>query len=190
MLDLLTRLDHGLFRLINQGLGRDQMDVVFAELSSLGAWTIALVALAWLADSGRRLFWRHLLALALALALIGTVGQFVKVAVGRPRPVKTLTNVRIVDQVIPESRSFPSGHSMTAFFFMTYVALARRRARYWALLLAAAVAFSRVYVGMHFPSDILGGAALGALGGWLGWAVFVRWLDPGPTVAVVIAPRG
>jgi len=174
------RLDYGLFRLINQGLGCDLLDGVFAELSSLGTWTIALVALAWLADSGRRVFWRHVLALALALALIGSVNLVIKVTVGRTRPVKTLTNVRIVDRVVPESRSFPSGHALTAFFFMTYVALARRRCRVWALLLASAVAFSRVYVGMHFPSDIFAGAALGALGGWLGWVGFDRWLNPNP----------
>ncbi len=178
MFDLLMRLDAGLFRLINQGLGCDPLDAVFAELSSLGTWTIALVALAWLADSGRRLFWRHVLAMTLALALVGSINTVIKVAVGRSRPVKTLTDVRIVDRVVPESRSFPSGHALTGFFFMTYVALARRRARVWALLLAAAVAFSRVYVGMHFPSDILAGSLLGALGGWLGWAVFTRWLDP------------
>ena len=184
------RLDYGLFRLINQWLGCDLLDTVFVELSSLGAWTIALVALAWLADSGRRVFWRHVLALALALTLIGFVNQVVKVAVGRPRPVKTLTDVRIVDRVLLESRSFPSGHALAAFFFMTYVALARRRSRFWALLLASLVAFSRVYVGMHFPSDILAGAALGALGGWLVWVVFARWLDPERAPARVIAPRG
>ena len=184
------RLDYGLFRLINRGLGCDRLDTVFVELSSLGAWTIALVALAWLADSGRRVFWRHFLALALALALIGSVNLVIKATVGRSRPVKTLADVRIVDRVVSESRSFPSGHALTAVFFMTYVALARRRGRVWALLLASAVAFSRVYVGMHFPSDVLAGAALGALGGWLGWMGFARWLDPGRAPASVTAARG
>lgn len=191
MFDILMRYDHGLFRLINQRLGCDWLDPVFGDLSTLGSWMIALVALAWLADSGRLVFWRHVLALTLALTLVGAVSQIVKQTVGRPRPVVTLTDARMVERAIPESRSFPSGHAMAAFFFMTYVALARQRGRFWALLLATAVAFSRVYVGAHFPSDVLAGSALGALGGWLGWMVF-RWLDRerAPDSRTLTAERG
>ena len=189
MWNILVDIDHGLFRLINQGLGCNLLDTVFAELSSLGTWTIALIALAWLADSTRRVFWRHLLAMTLALALTGAVSHYLKATVDRSRPAKTLTDVRIVDRALLESRSFPSGHAMTAFFFMTYVALARRRGRVWAILLASGVAFSRVYVGMHFPADILAGAALGALGGWSGWIGYTRWLDPARAAVPVTVPH-
>jgi undecaprenyl-diphosphatase len=63
----------------------------------------------------------------------------------------------------PLDGSFPSGHAATSFAAATVLSLARPR---WApafYLLAVAIGFSRVYVGVHYPLDIVGGAALGVL---------------------------
>jgi undecaprenyl-diphosphatase len=63
----------------------------------------------------------------------------------------------------PHDASFPSGHAATSFAAATVLAFARPR---WAplfYLLALAVGFSRVYVGVHYPLDIVGGAVLGAV---------------------------
>ena len=68
----------------------------------------------------------------------------------------------------PTDYSFPSGH--TAASFAAASALYFRRSRWWlpAGLLAALIATSRLYLYVHFPTDVLGGAALGILSGWLG----------------------
>jgi undecaprenyl-diphosphatase len=86
-----------------------------------------------------------------------------KAAIPRARPhVHTLVTR-------PHSHSFPSGHATTSFACATVLALAVPRLRVPLLLLAAAIAWSRVYVGVHYPLDMLAGAVLGA---GIGFGVF------------------
>lgn len=97
-------------------------------------------------------------SLALASATINTVGKW---SVRRPRPV--LEGVPLTRQpaVQPRTTSFPSGHSASAFAFAAGVAL---ESPGWGAVLvpvAASVAFSRVYTGVHYPSDVAVGSALG-----------------------------
>jgi undecaprenyl-diphosphatase len=85
-----------------------------------------------------------------AVAAIG-----LKYAVDRPRPhLRSLVTV-------PDSPSFPSGHSSTSFACAATLAWLEPRLAAPAVLLATAIAFSRVDVGVHYPLDALGGAALG-----------------------------
>ena len=64
---------------------------------------------------------------------------------------------------LPATSSFPSGHSTVAFACATVLALAVPRLRWPLVALAALIAVSRVYVGVHYPLDVLAGAALGVL---------------------------
>ncbi|WP_405824015.1 phosphatase PAP2 family protein [Streptomyces sp. NBC_01390] len=118
----------------------------------------------------RRAAVRGLASLAVASATINTVG---KRSVRRPRPV--LDAVPMVRQLKrqPITTSFPSGHAASAAAFATGVALESRGLGAVVAPLAFSVAMSRVYTGVHFPSDVLAGAALGA-----GAAFAVRELMP------------
>ncbi|GAA3830813.1 bifunctional phosphatase PAP2/diacylglycerol kinase family protein [Streptomyces phyllanthi] len=118
----------------------------------------------------RRAAARGVASLALASATINTLG---KRSVRRPRPV--LDNVPVVRQLKrqPITTSFPSGHSASAAAFATGVALESRGWGAAVAPVAAAVALSRVYTGVHFPSDVLVGAAFG-----VGAAYAVRGLVP------------
>ena len=64
---------------------------------------------------------------------------------------------------VPRDHSFPSGHAATSFACATVLALAFPRLAAPLYLLAAAIAYSRVYVGVHYPLDVVGGAVLGVL---------------------------
>ena len=66
---------------------------------------------------------------------------------------------------VVHSSSFPAGHAATAFAGATLLSYLAPRLTPFFMLLAAAIGFSRVYAGVHYPSDVLGGAAIGLLVG-------------------------
>jgi diacylglycerol kinase family enzyme/membrane-associated phospholipid phosphatase len=119
---------------------------------------------------GRRAAARGLASLSLASLTINTLG---KRSVRRPRPV--LDPVPLVRQLKrqPITTSFPSGHSASAAAFAAGVALESPKWGTAVAPVAFSVAMSRVYTGVHFPSDVLAGAALGA-----GAAFAVRGMVP------------
>lgn len=77
-----------------------------------------------------------------------------------------------------DPNSFPSGHTSAAFAFALAVcrADARRWVRIGVIVLAALMGLSRLYVGVHYPSDVLAGFVVGALAGLTGWCLSTRWL--------------
>ncbi|MDO4749337.1 MAG: phosphatase PAP2 family protein [Eubacteriales bacterium] len=86
--------------------------------------------------------------------------------IARPRPYTVMTElVTLVEQL--DSFSFPSGHSCSSFAAATALFLCfRGRGGGYVYILAALIALSRVYVGVHYPTDVLVGAALGTLGAY------------------------
>jgi undecaprenyl-diphosphatase len=106
--------------------------------------------------------WGVLALTVIAVALADFAATALKAIVDRPRPF-----VRYADTDVlvsrPHDASFPSGHAATSFAAATILSFAFPKAAPAFLVVAAAVAFSRVYVGVHYPLDVIGGAALGAL---------------------------
>jgi undecaprenyl-diphosphatase len=92
----------------------------------------------------------------LAVAAADGIANLVKVAVGEDRPSEPQPLV-----TIPHSQSFPSGHAATAFAAATVLAALVPRAAVAFFLLAAAIGYSRLYAGVHWPLDVLGGAVIG-----------------------------
>lgn len=90
------------------------------------------------------------------------ISLLLKTTVDRQRPYETLAEA---DPLLRATvgNSFPSGHAATSFAGALILAYFFPRALPWLLVLAGLVAASRVYVGVHYPLDVLGGAALGAL---------------------------
>jgi membrane-associated phospholipid phosphatase len=107
---------------------------------------------------GRRAGFRGLLSIAVTSAATNLPAKFLA---GRSRPdLDLVPEVRRLARV-PASTSFPSGHAASAFAFATAASAELPRARLPLVTLAGAVAFSRVYTGVHYPGDVLVGALIG-----------------------------
>ena len=114
----------------------------------------------------------HLLAFELIFGMLtlGLVVQFMKVLIHRTRPYIKLKNIRIVGSRA-SGQSFPSGHTGQAFFMATLLLHYYHVNGYlWLGLygIALLVGITRIYVGMHYPRDIIGGAIVGTTWGLIG----------------------
>ena len=96
----------------------------------------------------------------------------IKPLVERARPWLVWPIVPLVTENDPNS--FPSGHTCAAFAAaMAWVrALPRRGDRVIVVVLAVLMGLSRLYVGVHYPSDVLAGALIGSLCAWIAWKAF------------------
>ena len=111
-------------------------------------------------------------AMAVALVLYMAAGHFfLKPLFARPRPCDVDTAITILVKR-PHGHSFPSGHTASAFAAAFALWLQNRKLGVPALVLAAFIAFTRLYLYVHFPTDVLGGLVLGlALGFFASWLV-------------------
>jgi len=119
---------------------------------------------------------RFQIALIFILSVVFLVlfNTLIKLIVQRPRPFITLIKVRFLGDILPLEFSFPSGHSLIAFFiayFVTKIFKLNKSLTLMIYILAIVVAFSRIYLGAHYLIDIIAGSILGTLGGVLSLAV-------------------
>lgn len=175
MIGQITGWDHTLFHLMNGVWTAPALDRLMPALSfsgNLGAiWLVLLGAMAaFCKKTGRAIALAGLLALALGFVS----SEVIKEVTMRPRPFLSLSDARLL---VPEpaSYAFPSGHTTSAFAAASGAVLAAkrllRRVPLWGwgmLALAAAIAYSRVYVGVHWPTDVAAGVLLGVASGWVG----------------------
>lgn len=118
------------------------------------------------------------LAALSAVAVAGLAVTVLKDAFDRARPPIAYAGLDPIGAV-PESASFPSGHSATAFAAAIAVGLLYPRLMKPLLVLAALVAVSRVYLGVHYATDVLAGSLLGAAIG-LSIGLAARWVQAAP----------
>ncbi len=159
----LQTLDVALFRFINQTLSNPLFDVAMPWLSGNRLFVpLVLLFAAGLIWRGRGKAVLFIFLLALVVGVTdGLVSNTLKHAIGRLRPCAALDSVRLLVNC-GSNGSMPSSHAAN-WFAMTMVAFLFHR-RSWRVMLplAVAVSFSRIYNGVHYPSDVLAGAILGA----------------------------
>jgi undecaprenyl-diphosphatase len=120
--------------------------------------------------------WGVLALTVIATALADWSATGLKALIDRPRPPLRYPEPKTLVP-LPHDASFPSGHAATSFAAATMLSFAFPRFAPLLYVLAAAVAFSRVYVGVHYPLDVLGGALLGALIAGVVWLLAQRRLQ-------------
>ncbi len=147
------------------------LEVVMPLGTSIGALVLVGVAVGL-----RRL--RLALAAFLAWALGRAASAALKAAVDRPRPPELLVDVAL-RQERPFDQAFPSAHTTGAVALALVAGWAFPRLRWPALVVAVLVALARMYVGVHLPLDLVGGAALGLLAGLAATTAVDRWWPVG-----------
>lgn len=142
-------------------------DTVMIGLSTIGNYGLIWIAIALVLCT--RPQWRRAgVGMLLALLFAHLVGNVVlKNLIARPRPYIAYAAHQL--KILPlEEFSFPSGHAITSFAAVFSLPAAMGTLRRGLALLAAGIAFSRLYLFMHYPSDVVGGALIGVA---IGYAV-------------------
>ncbi len=168
-------MDNALLAFFNQTLANPILDAVMVVITYLGLALLPAIGVLLFVAKQRRAGLAVLMALLVAEVFTLTF-QFLAL---RPRPV----DVRAVIPT-PNFPSFPSGHAAAAFAVAAVLMLSYRRWRVWlpTLIGASLIALSRVYLGVHYLSDILGGAVVGLGAGAACYGLFApsrpdwRWL--------------
>ncbi|EEF61062.1 glycosyltransferase family 39 protein [Pedosphaera parvula] len=179
----LQALDAQLFHFVNSTLSNSLFEVVMPFLSGNPLFLPALLlvcAILVIAGGARG---RICVAFLLLGILLGDslLSNSIKHAIARPRPFNTLAAVHIPHGMgVSNSFSMPSSHATNWFTAAMITFIFYRRSWRFMLPLACLVAFSRVYCGMHYPSDVLVGAILGAgSAAALVWTLNFLWISAG-----------
>ncbi|MCK5148383.1 phosphatase PAP2 family protein [bacterium] len=176
----LQNIDAALFLLLNRGVANPVFDVVMPFITEADHWTIpmALGFLALIIFGGKK----GRITAALVVVIIALTDQItcavIKPLVGRVRPCFVLESARLLIGQ-SGSPSFPSAHASNNAAIAMMVLLRYPRAKWWFIGLALSVAYSRIYVGVHYPVDVLAGLLLGAAIGFgvvRGWNRIEKWL--------------
>ncbi len=159
---VLQPLDVRAFIILNERWSVPALNALFICISRYGRsyFWIPVVILAWVLGGER--YKRGALMMAIAFLIIIAVGLTLKAVYFRPRPFLDIPTAKVL-MPRPSDSSFPSGHALIVFGGATIGLLFFKR-RYSIPLLAEAVlvGYSRVYVGLHYPSDVVAGALLGS----------------------------
>ena len=175
-MESLSMAELGILDWIAQHCHTAWMDVLMPAITHLGdkgyIWIALGVVILFLCKEERATGAQVLLALILSLVICNMI---LKNAVDRIRPCDLKP---VADLLIhrPGDPSFPSGHTSASFSAAVVLILNKWKGRWAALVLAVLIAFSRLYLYVHFPTDVLVGALVGAFCAWLSVTLWKKWI--------------
>jgi undecaprenyl-diphosphatase len=165
-MSLLANLDWSILNWIHAAFRNSFLDFAMPRITALGNGGAVWIACALILILSRK-HRRHGLLLLIGLAAGELIGNVIlKNIIARPRPCWLNPDIRLLI-AIPASYSFPSGHTLSSFLAATILGRTDRRIGFAAFPLACLIAFSRLYLYVHFPSDVLCGALIGIVLGYL-----------------------
>ena len=188
MLDFLVQLDIALLEWIHAHLHADWSNAVVPWLRNKYTWIpLYIFIIAFMLINYRSRGWIWVLLVLFCVGLGDTASsKLMKKNVKRLRPCHTEQVKDNIDLLVPCGGlySFTSSHATNhfaiAFFIFFTLGRVHRKIKWPILIWAALVSFAQIYVGVHYPLDILGGTILGfAIGGLVAWYFNKKWgFDP------------
>jgi undecaprenyl-diphosphatase len=189
MISVLSSWDITLFRLIN-GQGHNYfLDWFMPFMTDLKNFRYVLpVLVVWVLVREKKAGIVFLVFIGLTLAITDPFSShWLKDWVGRVRPCHVLEEVRLLTDC-NTSYSFPSSHAVNIFAAAFFLSQPLKKLSPLFFGIAGIVGYSRIYIGIHYPLDVIGGAAIGLLIAWpMRWLkdqVVARWIQsPGWKIA-------
>jgi len=175
LLEWLDQIDRSILYIINDTLANPIFDLFFTTITNEHLWAIPVLIglLALIVRGGRRGQIAAVLVLIAASVTDATVVQIIKPAIARLRPSHALGDT--INLLVPKGGryGFLSAHAANIFAVTTVLSYFYKQWKKPLLFLAFSVALSRVYVGVHYPGDVLFG---GLFGYGMAWLVITLWV--------------
>lgn len=160
------------FQILNliANMRTDLLDTILPMISSFGDKGIGWIVLSVILTCIPR-YRKAGITMGLALIFCLLVGNMtLKPLIARPRPYTYFPEMTLLIAPLADF-SFPSGHTFASFASATALFLYHKKAGIAAYILAAIIAFTRLYLYVHFPSDVIAGMLLGIFSGWLAYQI-------------------
>ncbi|MDP2208552.1 MAG: phosphatase PAP2 family protein [Bacteroidota bacterium] len=183
MLEYFIEVDKLLFIFINNYLANSFCDFLMPVLTdwdkTLVGRIIIFIAVTLLVFKGGR---KGRIVITLLIVTVAVSDQLnssiLKSLIERPRPCHVVEGTLVIDQIrllvhCGSGYSFPSSHATNYFAAATLISFFYSKTKWFFLALASSIAFSRVYIGVHFPADVFAGAFEGTL---IAFIIFHSWL--------------
>ena len=157
---MIQKIDMAILEFINNNLQNSILDNLMTIITSLGNNGMIWIVISLILIVSKK-YRRVGVLCILALTLSTVIGEgILKNLVQRPRPFYEFTDINLLIEK-PMSYSFPSGHTGSSFAVAGVIGMLIKKYRIPVFIFAGLIAFSRLYLFVHYPSDILGGIILG-----------------------------